>query len=285
MSLSGETGYRFGPALGQPPRRVVTLAPALTESLRDLALVNRLVGVTDDCLQLDPALFRLAHVGSASTPDIERISALQPDLVLLDQELTLPEHIARLQAAGLRGWVCHPRTVQQAINLLWEIMDVFEEATMVERVRWIERQMDWTYSATSVRQPVRVLVPVVATPRLACIPGTYGYDLLQVCGGECVGPWQESQAPSASANQPPNVADIQLLTRTALQAQPEVILLPGNPWPFTDQHASELARLDIPAARSERIHVIDGTLLTWYGTRVARALAELPPLLLPDPAS
>ncbi len=285
MLLSDETGYRFGPALTQPPRRVVSLAPALTESLRDLALADRLVGVTDDCLQLDPTLPRLARLGRASAPDIERISALQPDLVLLDQDLTPPEHIESLKTAGLRGWVCHPCTVQQAINLLWEIMDVFEEATMVERVRWIERQMDWTYSAASVRQPVRVLVPAVATPRLACVPGTYGHDLLRICGGECVGPWQESQAPSAPANQPPNAADIQLLTRAALQAQPEVILLPGKPWPFTDRDAAELARLDIPAARSGRIHLIDGTLLTWYGTRVARALAELPPLLLPDPAS
>jgi len=44
---------------------------------------------------------------------------------------------------------------------------------------------------------------------------------------------------------------------------------------------AELARLDIPAARSGRIHLLDGTLLTWYGTRAAQALAELPPLLLP----
>ncbi|NPV67997.1 MAG: hypothetical protein HPY64_12705 [Anaerolineae bacterium] len=285
MALSDETGYRFGPAPAQPPRRVVSLAPALTESIRDLALVDRLVGVTDDCLHLDPALSRLSRLGSASTPHIERIRALQPDLVLLDQDLTPPEHIESLEATGLHGWVCHPRTVQQAINLLWEIMDIFEEATMVERVRWIERQMDWTWSAASVRQPVRVLVPVVTTPRLACLPGTYGHDLLRVCGGECISPWQQPLAPSTSANYPPDSADIRLLAEAALQSQPEVILLPGKPWPFTDRHVAELAQLDIPAARSGHIHLIDGTLLAWYGTRVARALVELPPLLLPNPAS
>lgn len=285
MLLSDETGYRFGPAFTQPPRRAVALAPALTESLRDLGLADRLIGVTDDCLQLDPTLSRLPRLGSASAPDLERISTLQPDLVLLDQDLTPLEYIESLKAAGLRSWVCHPRTVQQAINLLWEIMDVFEEAIMVERVRWIERQMDWTYSAASAQQPVRVLVPAVAVPRLVCTPGTYGHDLLRICGGECVGLWSESPAPSVPANQPPDSTDIQLLAETALQTQPEVILLPGKPWPFTDQYVAELVRLDIPAARSGRIHLIDGTLLTWYGTRVARALVELPPLLLSDPAS
>jgi hypothetical protein len=61
--------------------------------------------------------------------------------------------------------------------------------------------------------------------------------------------------------------------------QPEVVLLPSEPYTFTSEHAAEIARLDIPASHHNRIHLIDGSLLTWHGTRIAYALAELPSIL------
>jgi hypothetical protein len=62
-------------------------------------------------------------------------------------------------------------------------------------------------------------------------------------------------------------------------AQPDVILLPSEPFRFEEQHVAVFAALDVPAARSGRIHLIDGSLLTWHGTRIARALDNIPPLL------
>jgi len=268
--VHGESGYRFGVPLQEPPRRVISLVPGLTESLFDLALGDRLIGVSNDCLYPAARLAALPRLGQAAAPDVERIVALHPDFVLLDRDITNPEATEGLRSAGIHGWVVHPCTVQQAINLLWEIMEVFEEPAMVERVRWIERQMDWTVNATRVRRPVRVFAPIACDPWLTCAPGTYGCDLLRVCGGESIGGAGESGA-----------ACVPVTLDAVIRHQPEVILLPGEPFPFTPQHMAELARLDIPAARSGRIHLLDGTLLTWYGTRAAQALAELPPLLLP----
>jgi ABC-type hemin transport system substrate-binding protein len=62
-------------------------------------------------------------------------------------------------------------------------------------------------------------------------------------------------------------------------AQPEIVLLPDEPYAFTQADADEIARLDIPAARNGQIVRVDGSLLTWHGTRVAYALRDLPPLL------
>jgi ABC-type hemin transport system substrate-binding protein len=65
-----------------------------------------------------------------------------------------------------------------------------------------------------------------------------------------------------------------------IEAQPEIVLLPGEPGPFSAQDADLFRALDIPAAHSGRIILIDGTLLTWHGTRLAYALRDLPVLFL-----
>ena len=65
-------------------------------------------------------------------------------------------------------------------------------------------------------------------------------------------------------------------------AAPEVVLLPDEPYRFAAADAAELSALPIPAARSGRIHVVDGTLLFWYGPRIARALEVVRTLLAPE---
>jgi ABC-type hemin transport system substrate-binding protein len=62
-------------------------------------------------------------------------------------------------------------------------------------------------------------------------------------------------------------------------AQPDVILLPSEPFKFTTEHIQLFNELDVPAARNKRIILVDGSLLTWHGTRIAYALNTLPDLL------
>jgi hypothetical protein len=58
-------------------------------------------------------------------------------------------------------------------------------------------------------------------------------------------------------------------------ARPELILLPDEPYAFGQRDAQELGALDIPAGRAGRIHLIDGTLVTWYGPRILQAIETL----------
>jgi ABC-type Fe3+-hydroxamate transport system substrate-binding protein len=65
-------------------------------------------------------------------------------------------------------------------------------------------------------------------------------------------------------------------------AQPEVILLPSEPFAFTEAHLPLFSALDVPAAKHKRIHLVDGSLLSWHGTRIAYAFDTLPALLHPQ---
>ena len=64
-------------------------------------------------------------------------------------------------------------------------------------------------------------------------------------------------------------------------SRPEVILLPTEPYHFTEADAADFIRLgeEIPAVRDHRIHVVEGELMSWYGPRVGRALREVSALL------
>jgi ABC-type hemin transport system substrate-binding protein len=67
-------------------------------------------------------------------------------------------------------------------------------------------------------------------------------------------------------------------------AAPEVVLLPDEPYAFGAEDVAELRRLPLPAAQNGRIHLIDGTWVSWYGPRIARALPALRHLLA-DPST
>ena len=61
--------------------------------------------------------------------------------------------------------------------------------------------------------------------------------------------------------------------------RPEVVLLPDEPYPFSAEDLPEFYALDIPAAKGDRIHLVDGKLLTWYGPRMAGSLLQISALL------
>lgn len=281
--------------VNKPPRRVVSLVPSVTESLFELGVGDRVVGVTDYCTHPEAEVARLPHVGGTKNPDVERIIALNPDLVIVNQEENRREDAEALQAAGVPVWVTFPHTVREAFNLLWSIMDLFDEASMVERVRSMEWTCDWL-ERMEHNPPCRVFAPIWFEPLMTFNADTYMHDLLRICGGQNVFADRERQFPLKAdlglaaplADDDPRAAERDTrYPRISLEeveaAQPDVILLPNEPYPFLERHTLIFAALDVPAAHESRIHVVDGSLLSWHGTRIARALNEIPSLLCDEP--
>ena len=97
---------------------------------------------------------------------------------------------------------------------------------------------------------------------------TYAHDLLALCGGENVfADREERRYPIVKL--PEIVA-----------ASPEVILLPGRAVCVRRARGRRArASSRSPAAASGRIHLIDGTLVSWYGPRIQRAIETIRPLL------
>jgi ABC-type Fe3+-hydroxamate transport system substrate-binding protein len=244
------------------PRRIVSLVPSLTEALFALGLGERVVGVTEWCVHPAEGVAPLAKVGGTKNPDIRSVLALRPELVIANREENRRRDVERLEAAGIRVWVTHPRTVRDGVELLGALADL--GAPEERRRAVVDPAMAALARAEQQRPepPVRVVCAIWRDPWMVIGDDTYAHDLITLCGGENVFAGASRRYPRVK------LAEIEA-------ARPELVLLPDEPYAFGQRDAQELGALDIPAARTGRIHLIDGTLVSWYGPRILQAIETL----------
>jgi ABC-type Fe3+-hydroxamate transport system substrate-binding protein len=289
--------YNMEAPVTKPPHRVVSLVPSVTESLFDLNLGDRLVGITDYCIYPEAGVARLPRIGGTKNPDIKRIIDLAPELVIANQEENRKEDVFALRDAGIAVWVTFPHTVADAFNLLWNLMHVFDEPSMVPRIRLMEQTMDWVWRISEKKledNPCHVFVPIWLDPLMTFNADTYTHDLLRICGALNVFGERDRQYPlkaDLGLAEPLPADDPRLegrdtrYPRVTMEeveaAQPDMILLPSEPFHFTEEHIPLFAALNTAASQNGQILLVDGSLLTWHGTRLAYALDILPGLLCP----
>lgn len=108
-------------SLPQPPQRIVTLLPSLTEGVCALGACSRLVGV-DNYSNSPDAVRALPQLGGGLDPNVEAIVALRPDAVLLAKSSRVTQ---RLEALGLRVLVLEPKShadVRRVLDKLDQVL-------------------------------------------------------------------------------------------------------------------------------------------------------------------
>lgn len=292
MNENTSYAYTMEAPVDEPPNTVVSLVPSVTESMFDINLGSRLVGRTDYCVYPEGAVDSIPTIGGTKNPDVQRIIALKPDLVLANYEENRKEDVEALRAADIPVWVTFPRTVPDVFTLLWNIMYLFEETTMAPRVRLIEQSYDLVLNLSEGREHrPTVFVPIWYQPLMTFNKDTYTHDLLRVLGGDNVFAERTRHYPLAAdlGTEEALPADDERLQNRDTRyprvtfeeveaANPDIILLPSEPFAFTQEHLPLFQQLDVPAAKHGRVHLVDGSLLTWHGTRIAHALQQLPAL-------
>jgi ABC-type Fe3+-hydroxamate transport system substrate-binding protein len=235
-------------ALVRPCDRVVSLVPSLTESV---ASVRReaLVGATDWCTH--PADLDVTRVRGTKNPDLAKILALQPDIVLANQEENRRVDVERLRAAGIQVWVSVVESVPQALTSLRRI---FERALGWEAPAWLD-EADDVWAAGPARNRMRVVVPVWRDPWIVVGARTFAGDLLMRLG---IG-----NAFAGAAERYPHVTMDEIVA-----LRPHAIVLPDEPYRFTVDDGPEV----FPNIRSI---LVEGRALTWYGPSLVSAAAVL----------
>jgi ABC-type hemin transport system substrate-binding protein len=64
-----------------------------------------------------------------------------------------------------------------------------------------------------------------------------------------------------------------------VERDPQVVLLPSEPYRFRHRHLPEIEALPVSAVRDGRVHLVDGRLLCWYGPRIPEGLTQVRRLL------
>ena len=246
------------------PERIVSLVPSLTEALFAFGVGSRIVGRTRYCTQPPARVGRVAKIGGTKKVDVDRVLGLEPDLVIAVREENTREDIAEIRESGVPVFVGAPETVEDALGMLRELAGLIGAPEAEAVLGSIERVYGRLCGAGS-GETRRCFVPIWKGPYMSVGSDTYVHDVLRVCGGENVC--------GGSTRYP-------VVTLEEVEAlKPEVVLLPDEPYPFSAEDLAELYALDIPAAREDRIHLVDGKLLTWYGPRMASSLSQLSALL------
>lgn len=256
------------------PRRVVALAPSMTEIVFSLGQQDRLVGVTQYSTYPEAAR-DITRVGSYVRPDIERIVSLGPDLCLAIKEGNPIHAIRRIEAAGIPVYAVDPRDLQGIMTTFSEIgtlLKAEDEARVV--VAGMQQRLDAVRQRVGeVAQPPAVFFQVDASPIISAGHDTFTDELIRVAGGRNL---------AAVAKGYPRYS-----WEDALRFQPEVVLVTSMSGGHSPEELLGQWRQwpQVPAVRDGRVHVVDASIYDRPTARLFDGLEQLAELLHPRAAS
>jgi len=194
-----------------PPRRIVSLAPSITEIVYALGAGDRLVGVCAACNQ--PAAAGLPRVGGYLAPSVEATLALRPALVIVVPSPGNREAVRAIERAGVRVLVVQDRTLGDLWASIRDISTALgNEGEGAALVGDLQHRLDDVRARVAGRPRPRVLAIVGHRPLMAVGPGTLQNELIAIAGGENVmadagGPWPTLDLELVVARAPDVIVD------------------------------------------------------------------------------
>lgn len=280
------------PEWDHAPGRVVSLVPSITESLFQLGFGRSVVGITDYCTRPADKLTQITRVGGPKAPNAAVIRGLNPDVVIGSQEETERTVVEELAAAAVKVWLLFPKTVDDGLNMLRQFLALYHTDQPVMMINMLQVSVDYAAAAATAEPPVRYFCPIWMEQTdgpawwMTFNQETYPHDVLRIFGGVNIFAGRKRRYPLAAdlgtaEGEPAGERDTRyprVTTEEVLAGQPEMILLPDDPFHFTEAHKQTVLQqfADTPAVRNKSVYFLDGSLLTWYGTRLAKALEVLP---------
>ena len=242
--------------------RIVSLVPSLTLTLFDLGLdASSVVGRTPWCIHPTDGVASVPVVGGTKTPNLGKIKAAQPDVVVMDRDENPKAVYEWCLEQGYETFVCHvqhPRDVPDMLRALGRVVKRPSEAEV-----WAT-QIEDELTAVAVSNE-RVALPLIwHDPLMAANGTTYAGNMLA-----CMGYTVPNIEPDGTGYPEVSVASL-------VQCGITDLFLSSEPHEFTTQEGEVLlnalrALTDNPPA----LHFIDGEDLTWMGTRTLAGLRRL----------
>ncbi|EFL05172.1 conserved hypothetical protein [Streptomyces sp. AA4] len=230
------------------PRRVVSLVPSLTEAV-EASAPGRLVGATDYCTH--PADLDVERVGGSKYPKLDRVLALEPDLVLANSEENRPEDVETLRANGIPVFVM--AAAESVPAALGSLRRIFGQVYGIDEPEWLDTADELWREVQPVRY--RAVIPVWRKPWIVLGRDTFAGDVLRRIGVENVYSGHSERYPRPSLEE---------LQKTGA----DLVVLPDEPYEFTQD--------DGPGFFPEmRPVLLSGRYLTWYGPSLVDAYAAL----------
>lgn len=239
----------------QVPRRIVSLVPSITELLHTLSLEEEVCGITRFCIHPDHWYRSKTRIGGTKQINLPAIRALHPDLILANKEENVRLQVEEL-AHEFPVWLTDVSNFSDALTLIRDVGRITHRMALAESL-WEALQKDPLAQEAPDRTPIPVAYLIWKDPYMTVGGDTYIHDMLRVAGFANVFEGR-MRYPEVS------LSDIRESGCTQL-------FLSSEPFPFRERHVDELTR-QLPGIR---VSLVDGSMFSWYGSRIRQALPYL----------
>jgi len=250
------------------PRRIVSLAPSVTDSLLALGSQDRLVGVSDFC-ELPPGAGAIVRIGGMLNPSLETIRGLRPDLLVATTSGNDPSLARQADSLGLPLYTIDTPDVEGVLKSILELARLIDEEDRGRSVAGnLRSRLEAVRAAVTGRRPTRVLFIVWGDPLV--VPGRSSFltDALARAGGDSI----TADAPAAYP-----AFDVE----SAIARAPEAILTTPQNRALLNGLRRKAAWSKVPAVRSGRLAVVSEA-IEQPGPRVVSGIEEVARALHPD---
>lgn len=252
--------------LAQPARRIVSLAPHVTELLYAAGGGDRIVG-TVSYSDYPPQARDLPRVGDNKALDLERIAALKPDLIVVWRHGNAQKQTDRLRALGLPLFFSEPRkleSIPENLEKLGKLMDTGPVATRAAAD--FRQQVETLRKTYANRPPVTVFYQVWQQPLMTLNGQHMVSDMLALCGGR-----------NLFGNEPPLVPTVSV--EAVVAGNPEAMMTAGLGATRPDKPLADFSMWEkwrsVTAVARNNLFIIDGDLVNRAGPRVVQGAAQI----------
>ena len=233
------------------PQRIISLVPSQTELLYDLGLGDRVVGITKFCVHPEEWFRTKERIGGTKKVDMDKVRALKPDLIIGNKEENEKKDIALLEQE-FPVWMSDIRDLPSALEMIEGVGNI--TGTKAEAVRIAEGIRQGFATLQPREEPRTVAYLIWREPYMTAGYGTFIDDMLKRMGLENVFDEGDARYPV-------------ITERELADSDPEVILLSSEPYPFNEEHVLDVNMI----CPGTPVHIVDGELFSWYGSRLLRS--------------
>jgi iron complex transport system substrate-binding protein len=253
------------------PKRIISLSPSNTEILFALGLENEIVGVTTYC-DYPAAAKKKEKIGSFAQPNIEKIIALKPDLVLGTGGIQDPV-VKELEKLKITVFVANPKNLDGVLKNILTISRITgkqkDAQIVIETMKSVRDKVARTVAKLKDSQKPKVFFDLYNEPLTTVGKDTFHNELITIAGGKNIAGNLKEKYPQFSLD-------------TLIQENPDVYIAikdsmynPGN----VNERPSYT---DIAAVKNNRVTIIDGDLVNRPGPRITKGLWEIAKAIHPE---
>lgn len=233
-----------------PPRRIVSLCPSITETLYELGLENHVVGRTSYCIHPEDKVKGATVIGGTKQVDVNLIRELKPDLIITDKEET-PKELAEMLMEEFPLFIFDVQKYNHALDMI-ETLGVI--TNQIEKAKEMVSGIEEEFSFLPGIENNRVAYLIWRKPYMAAGKNTFITAMLEKCGFDNVLLHREERYPSVTVDE---------LRKLNL----DYLFLSSEPFPFSEEHKNEL-EAELPGVN---IVLVDGQSFSWYGAKMEKA--------------